>query len=253
MTSDITDGYCHCGLSKYRPIEDVDKVMDRFGVARTVLVQHMGEYDNTYIEQIVATRPDRFAGVLLVDTEAVNARDSLARWSAKGVFRGIRLLAHTLEKNPALWEDAVRLGLNIIVCDERTLGPFAESLRGFLEDHPDARLILSHFGLWTWLEPPNSTSYDCILSLADVPNAFLQISGMHMFTEYPYDEMVPLVQRAWDAFGQERLLYGSNYPVMKNEAVYGQEIALLGEGRFGVPKDAIEQVMNGTALKLWFN
>ena len=252
MNTDITDGYSHCGLSKWRPVEDVDRVMDRFGVPRAVLAQHLGEYDNTYIEQIVAARPERFAGVFVVDTKADDAQDALAHWAGKEIFRGIRILARSLDTNPDIWREAVRLGLNIIACDESTLVPYIDSLRNFLSRQPDTRMVLSHFGLWNCIEPADSPNYESILSLADYPGTFLQVSGFHMFTRYPYGEMTPLVERAFETFGPERLLYGSNYPVMEDDAIYGKEIELVGSGEFGVPADAVEQVMNRTAFKLWF-
>ncbi len=252
MTLELTDAYAHCGLSKWRPLEDVDRVMDRFGVPRAVLVQHLGEFDNAYIEQVVAARPDRFAGVFLVDTEAPDARDTLAHWASKGVFRGIRLLARSLEQNPALWDDVAKLGLNIIACDTETLAPYADALRGFLKDHPATRMVIAHFGLWISWVPVDSEIHDRIQSLAECPGAYLQVSGMHMHGDYPYDEIVPLVRRSLEAFGPERLLYGSNYPVMEDDAVYGQEIDLVREGNMGVPSDAVGQVMNQTALDMWF-
>ena len=76
LSMNITDGYSHCGLSKWRPLEDVDRVMDRFHVERAVLAQHLGEFDNTYIEMVVRARPERFAGVFLVDTDSADARDA---------------------------------------------------------------------------------------------------------------------------------------------------------------------------------
>ena len=45
----IIDSYTHCGISKYLPIEDVSATMDRAGVHRAVLAQHLGEFDNSYI------------------------------------------------------------------------------------------------------------------------------------------------------------------------------------------------------------
>ena len=248
----ITDGYSHCGLSKWRPVEDVDRVMNRFGVPRAVLAQHLGEFDNTYIEEIVAARPDRFAGAFVIDTESDDASHALAHWAGRGVFRGIRILARSLDTNPGVWDDAVRLGLNIIACDESTLGPYVNSLGNFLADHPDARMIFSHFGLWTGFDSATFETYERILPLAEFPGTFLQVSGFHMFTDYPYDEVIPLAQRAYDAFGSERLLYGSNYPVMEDDAIYGKEIDLVRSGQFGVPADAVDQVMNRTAFKLWF-
>ena len=253
MTGEIIDGYSHCGVSKYRPIEDVRRVMERFGVARMVLVQHLGEYDNSYIEGIVAAQPDHFAGVFTIDTEAADARESLARWAGQGVFRGIRLLARTIEARPELWEQAADLGLNIVVYEEPTVSLYVDSLADFLGRHPRGRLILSHFGVLVRSESPGFGSWDRILSLADCPNAFLQVSGMHMFAPYPYAELVPVVRRALSSFGPRRLLYGSNFPVMGEDSVYGQELDLLLKGQFGILADAVEDVAGRTARALWFD
>ena len=253
MITGVIDAYCHCGLSKYRPIENVRALADRFGIARTVLVQHMGEYDNTYIAGIVATEPGRFAGVFLIDTDAPNASEELAREAGKGVFRGIRLLAHTLESRPDLWDQAADLGLNIIAYDEPTLARHADLLADFMRRRGETRLVLSHFGVLDRSIAPKFPNYDRILSLAEHPNAFLQVSGMHMFDEYPYVELVPLVERALEAFGADRLLYGSNYPLIEQDALCGRELALLLEGRLGVPLDSVEQVVRRTARDLWFD
>lgn len=253
MISGLIDAYAHCGLRKYRPIEKVRAVADRFGIARTVLVQHLGEYDNSYIGGIVAAEPDRFAGVCVIDTDAPAACGTLAREADKDVFRGIRLLAHTLGTRADLWEAAAQRGLNIIAYDEPTLAPHADLLAEFLHRHRETRMVLSHLGVLDRSIAPRFPDYDRILSLAEHPNAFLQISGMHMFAEYPYVELVPLIERALEAFGPQRLLYGSNYPLIEEDALVGRELALLLEGRMGVPLDAVEQVVRLTAHDLWFD
>ena len=252
MISEIVDGYCHCGLRKYRPIQDVCRVMQQFGVSRAVLVQHMGEYDNSYIEQIVAAEPERFAGVFLVDTDADDAGDSLARWGEKEVFRGIRLLAHTLATRPELWEQAAEAGLNVVVYDEPTIADYVDSLASFLRSLPDARLVLPHFGRLDPAESPRFQSFDHILSLARFPNAFMQISAMDSFAQYPFQELVPLVRIVLQAFGPERVLYGSNYPALRSQAALGADLDLLLSGRLGVPADCLEMVICHTALRLWF-
>lgn len=252
MIADIIDGYCHCGLRKFRPIEDLTRVMQRFEVNRAVLVQHMGNYDNGYIEQIVRAEPDRFAGVFLVDAEADDAAESLAHWAGKGVFRGIRLLAHTLETCPDLWEQAAAHTLNIMLYEEPSVADYVDPLAGFLRSHPEARAILAHFGRLIPSESPRFESFDRILSLAEFPNAFIQVSGMDAFASYPFNDLAPLVRRALGAFGPERTLYGSNYPASRSEAAYGQDLALLMEGRLGVPAECLAQVLSRTARALWF-
>jgi len=250
MSSPVIDGYCHCGLSKYRPIHDVRGVLDRFGVSRAVLVQHIGEYDNSYIESAVREEPDRLAGVLMVDTDKPGAEDALAGWVGGGAFRGVRLFARTLETSPGVWTRAAELGLNIVVFDDPTFSPYVESLAGFAKRFGETRLILSHLGMPR--DAADFPSHQRILSLAEQPNVYVQISGMHMFSRSPYAELVPLVERLRQAFGAERLFYGSNFPVMGDERVYGQELELLRAGKLGIPPDEVEHVLGGTAMGLWF-
>src|SRR5215471_12567202 len=100
---EIIDSYAHCGLSKYEPIEKVREVMIAGGVSRAVLVQHLGEFDNSYIDSVVASDPEHFAGVLLVDHTAPNVASMLAKWVASGNFQGLRLTAEALLAKPELF------------------------------------------------------------------------------------------------------------------------------------------------------
>ena len=253
MRMEIVDGYCHCGLSKYRPIGDVRRFMKRMGISRSVLVQHLGEYDNSYIEQIVSAEPDRFAGVFLVDVGAERAQKSLDFWAKKKEFRGIRLLAHTLEAHPKLWEQVGQSGLNIVLFEELTSVPYVEAVTDFLKNHPTTKLILSHFGRLDPHEFPHFKGFDLILTLADYPNAFLQVSGMDAFAPYPYKDLVPLVQRSLETFGPDRILYGSNYPVGRSPQASEEDLKLLLSGKLGVPADCLDRVLRCTASNLWFN
>jgi L-fuconolactonase len=253
VTADIIDGYCHCGQRKYRSIEDVRRVMDRFGVSRAVLVQHLGEYDNSYLQHIVVAEPDRFAGVFLVNVEDAASQDHLACWAETKVFRGIRLVAHTLRSHPSLWDQVAEIGLNIVVYEEPILAPYADLLDGFANRHPNTLLILSHLGMPDPNETPWFQSHRPIFSLGRQPNVFVQISGFHMFGKAPYAGLVPLIERLVEDFGPNRLFFGSNYPVMKEEATFGEELRLLRSGMLGIPQEAANVTLAKTAMKLWFD
>ena len=252
MMFEVIDAYCHCGLRKYRPIEEVKRVMDQFDIARSVLVQHMGEYDNEYIAQIVATEPDRFAGVLLVNVENPSVSDHLNHWAARNIFRGIRLMGRTLETHPAIWEQAASLGLSIVLYEEPSLSPYVNGLAQFAEQHSETFLVVSHLGMLDTREAPLFPSHRRIVSLADQPNVIVQVSGMHMFCDPPYRELLPLVEQLMDHFGAERLIYGSNYPVMQEDSIYQAELNLIRTGQFGIPMEAVEKVLGGTARNVWF-
>jgi predicted TIM-barrel fold metal-dependent hydrolase len=57
----IVDAHLHVGLAKYRPIEDLLPVLDAHGVERAVLVQFLGNPDNTYLSACLERFPGRFA------------------------------------------------------------------------------------------------------------------------------------------------------------------------------------------------
>lgn len=189
----------------------------------------------------------------MIDTEDRAAVDQVAYWAGKRVLRGIRLVLQTLETNPEIWEKAAQSGLNILVFEQPAIAPRADSLAAFARGHPDTRLVLSHLGMPDCGKAPDFRADERILALADNGNMFVQISGMHMFGRAPYAGLVPLITRLVECFGPERLLYGSNYPVMETEAVYGEELSLLRAGRLGVPREAANQVSAGTAKSLWFD
>jgi predicted TIM-barrel fold metal-dependent hydrolase len=67
-----------------------------------------------------------------------------------------------------------------------------------------------------------------ILESASVPNITLKLSGFHYVSrvswEYPYADTREIVRRLRDAYGPERLCWGSDYPVLGFHATYRQAL-----------------------------
>lgn len=233
----MTDAYAHCGLRKYKPVEDLDAYMERHGVSRTVLAQHLGEYDNSYIESVVKARPKRFAGVFLVDLTDAKAADEVRRWKETGAFRGIRFPSESLLTHAALWQWAAQLGLHFVVSAPFPK-PVVDALATFASHNPRTQFTLTHLGT---------------PALAARRNVHVQISGMHKVGKPPYTELIPQIRELHRRYGAERLLYASNFPVMETEAVYAAEIDLLRSGRLGIPEKDMTLVMNSNAGRMWFS
>src|SRR5262249_45564233 len=111
----IVDAYAHCGISKYLPVADVLAAMEAADVEKAVLCQHLGEYDNSYLAEVVNRYPGRFAAVCLVNPDQPDATERLRAWHATGSFRGVRALAEWLPRNPDLFLQAAELGMNLVV------------------------------------------------------------------------------------------------------------------------------------------
>jgi L-fuconolactonase len=245
-TVQITDAYAHCGLRKYKPVEALRAIMKDNGVSRTVVVQHRGEYDHSYIEAIVRAEPSVFAGVFLVDLDSPRAMDEVTKWTERGIFRGIRLPAPSLSTHRPLWVWAAQLKLNFIV-DERPL-EHAAPLAAFAKEFPRTPITFTHLA-----QPdPQKPAIPALKLLAASPNVHVQVSGMHSAGKPPYSNLVPWITALLEHLGPKRLLYGSNYPVMREDSVYREEIGLTRTGKLGIPLDAASTVMNDNAVRLWF-
>jgi L-fuconolactonase len=250
---EIIDAYAHCGLSKYEPIEKVRETMAAAGVSRAVLVQHLGEFDNSYIASVVASDPEHFAGVLLVDHRAENMADTLGQSVASGHFRGLRLTAEALLASPGLFALAGDLGLAVVLYAPQGVRPILRQLQKELQSAPFTRLVITHLGTPTLDGSKLDESSNAVLELSRFANVYLQLSGMKMFCPYPHEPLYPLIDQALAAFGAKRILWGSNYPVVGTQDDYAADLRLLLDGRLPIPREAIAQIAGENARRLWFN
>lgn len=248
----ITDAYGHCGLRKYKPIEEVKRITDRYGVARANLAQHMGEFDNSYIGGIVREEPERFSGVFLVDVDAADAAQAIERWASTGHFRGMRMTGASILTHQFLWQAAASLGLHLVASSPFT-AESAAAIARFAAANPGNAIQLTHMGTPERGDGPHFPSLQPLLSMSGEKNIHVQISGMHQFSTPPYTDIIPAVARVYEAFGEERVLYASNFPVMGEDQVYELEIHLIRSGRLGIPERAAPAVMDANARRLWFD
>lgn len=249
---EIIDAYTHCGISKYEPIESVRRVMESAGVRRAVLVQHLGEFDNSYIGSCVASNPDQFAGVGLVDHSAPDAAKRLSQLAEAGHFSGIRFPVQVLIDAPELFDQAAELGLIIVLFAPDGLGHVIDPLRRFLDAHPDAELVLTHLATPRIEEAPTFAGARAAFALANYPGVYWQLSGMKMYCPWPHAGLYTLIENAVGALGSERILWGSNYPVVGSELDYRNDLELLTSGRLPIVADAIPLIAGANARRLWF-
>jgi L-fuconolactonase len=227
-------------------------VMAAGGVSRAVLVQHLGEFDNSYIRSVVAADPEHFAGVLLID-HTENAAGTLARWVGSGSFQGLRLTAEALLANPDLFWLAGDLGLAIVLYTPQGVLPILPRLQKSLQSAPFTRLVITHLGNPTLIGSDLDESANAVLELARFSNVYMQLSGMSMVCPYPHEALYPLIERAVGVFGSRRIIWGSNYPVVGSQQEYIADLRLLLEGRLPVSGDAINQIAGENAKRLWFD
>lgn len=244
----IVDAYAHCGLSKYEPLERVQQVMAAAGVQRAVLAQHLGEFDNTYIARAVENDPEHLAGVCMVDHQSDDAVAKMQQWAATGHFKGVRLTTRMCIEAPGVLHGAVNLEMIIVLYAIDGMDGQVGWLLRFLDAHPGAKMVVTHLGLSDRGIRPSPDLFD----LADHPGVHLQVSGMKMVSPYPHESLYGLIEQGVERFGPQRLLWGSNYPVVGDGNDYIADLELLLGGKLPIPPEAVAAVAGGNAGRLWF-
>jgi len=88
--------------------------------------------------------------------------------------------------------------------------------------HPETPIVLNHAGMWADRTAAGWRQWrDGLRLLAREPNVSVKISGLVMF-DHPWtlDSLRPLVFETLDAFGADRAMFASNFPVDKLHATY---------------------------------
>lgn len=215
----VVDTHVHAGQTKYEPIESLVDQMFRHRVDHAVLVQHAGHFDNSYLIECAQRFPGRFVVACLVDARQPDADDHLSAWVEHSpAVQGVRLyLSDLFGGAPGaarLWRRANELGLNITVAG--TLRELASpEMAAAAERYPHARLHIEHLGHPDPSEPAPYSTYQQALNLSRFSHVSLKVSGFYGFTREPwspYLDTLPFFAMALEAFGAQRMMWGSDFP-----------------------------------------
>jgi L-fuconolactonase len=196
--------------------------LDREGIDRAVIV-HPEPYgdDHRLILDCLRKAPDRLKGTTLLYPGDPGAPQRLADLVAQEPsLVATRFHAHRGKESyldsfadpgvRALWRKAVELG-HIV---ELHIGPnYAEQVAAVLRELPDSLVLIDHLA-----EPHMGTAveYAHVLDLARFPNVYMKLSGLsHFATDAPlYESARPFTRRVIQAFGPERMVWGSGTPAI---------------------------------------
>lgn len=253
----IIDTHCHAGNNWFEPIETLEFEMDRNGVDKAVLIQHGGTYDNTYLFREAAKRPGRFKVVVLVDPESGDPLGDLARLAEQGAA-GIRMAPDGQFANAGpyeMWRRAGEMGLVVSSIGEASQFA-ADAFSRVLDACPDTHVILEHLAGAGIAEPPYA-AYAAALKQGERDNTSIKVPGLgeicarppRLLPELKFDHVPPLFAMAKDAFGAQRMMWGSDFPPCAGREGYTN--ALRGVREHPAFADDIEWILGKTAERVW--
>jgi L-fuconolactonase len=101
----------------------------------------------------------------------------------------------------------------------------APLLRPYLEEFPDATVIVDHCGM-----PATPAEFDDVLDLARFKNLALKWSHMYFSfptTAFPYPEWDPFLKAAVERFGPERMMWASDFTEMRGKCTWAEVLFYL--------------------------
>ncbi len=256
----IIDTHTHAGNNWFEPIEVLEFQMDRNSVDHAVLVQHGGTFDNSYLFDEAAKREDRFKVAVLVDPEADHPLGDLERLAEQGAA-GIRLAPDASFVNAGpyeMWKRAGKLGL-VVTCQGDPARFASDAFARVMDACPDTEVVIEHLAGIAAAEPPWEDDYAKALGLAERGNTTIKVPGLgeicrrpaRLLPEFRFEDVPPLFEMAKDAFGVERMMWGSDFPPAAGREGYGNALRGVMEHPAFANGDDLEWVMGKTAARVW--
>lgn len=241
-------------------VDDLAPEARAAGVDRTVLVQTITVADETPEFLALAAEHDLIAGVVgWTDLTRPDVADELARLRELPGGRYLKGIRHQVQGEPDpewLLRADVRRGLAAVadaglVYDLVVLPHQLPACVEAAADHPGLTFVLDHLG-----KPPIASGErepweTAVRSLAALSNTVCKLSGMVTetdLTSWTVADLRPYADVVLDAFGPDRLMYGSDWPVCTLAASYGQ---VLDTAHELTGKSDRRQIFDTTATRVY--
>ena len=242
--------------------------MDQSGCTHCILVQVIYHgWDNTYVADSVRQAPDRLKAHGLIDPTDPNVADKLNYWMTEHPLAGMRFSPIyyldgqqggddwlTSVAHHKLWKKADKLGavFNFFI-DTRQL----PRLEKMVERYPGVNIIVDHLSQVNLGTDDPEPEFKKLLAIARFPNVYVKVSELSSVSKsqtYPFPDAWPWVKRVYEAFGPDRLLFGTGYPgsarKFYNRPSLTDEIALVRKFPFLNEEDQAK-LLGLNAAKLW--
>ena len=243
------------------PLEELLSLMTQAGVDRAVVVQpSVYGWDNSYLADCLSREPQRLAGVCLVDPLGKNPARRLAYWVRECGFRGLRLNpigdrgGHWLNDSSqdVLWRQAARLDVPICV---QLLPCQLDRLEDMVVRFPEVTVVIDHLAKPPAGEDPESPDARRFARLARYPNVIVKVAALAYLSRegYPFDDILPLVKLALEAYGPRRVIWGSDFPGILKYCTYQEALNPVLNALVGYSSAERAWVLGETAARLWFD
>lgn len=212
--------------------------------AETAFVTGIGD---RVVAAIAACRPESASFPAYLEQVAANPR-------VKGLRRVLHVQPDELGQQPIFGENLERLAaykLSFDLCVLPRQIPIAIDLA---RRCPDVQFILDHCAVPNVKERELDPWRDHIRAIAALPNVACKVSGIVAYadpTGWTVDDLRPYVEHVIEAFGWDRVVWGSDWPVCSLTADLTRWVAATRELVAGASRNEQERLLSRNAERLY--
>jgi L-fuconolactonase len=226
----------------YRPVYPNDwlSVAKLHGVTQTVVVEASAWLeDNQWVLDLARDNPCIVGLVGRLSTQDKDFETQLKRFASSPLFRGIRLagdLRELISKSEFL-EGVKQLISRGLSLDINAKSPMHAAIEDLAHRFPDLTIVLNHVGS---AGDANQLSPEWLKSMEKLgkrQNVVCKVSGLieqsklavETWGQSPRDPAYyePILEHCWNCYGEDRLIYGSNWPVCEKGGSYAQQFEVV--------------------------
>lgn len=234
---------------------DLDPLRRAAGVSKTILVQAAWTTAETNYLLGHADATDWIAGVIgWIDFEDPAQAEQIAQFAKHPKFLGLRPMVHEIEQDDWVLKEDIAWAFDELIKHDlifEALG-FAKHAPVFNElfqRYPNMRTVVDH-GMKPVIRDGKFKTWAADMQqIAAQPQVFCKISGLltEAQPEATAETLKPYVQHLLDIFGADRLMWGSDWPVLLAASTYDAWVAMSETLLSDLSQSEQEAVWRGTA------
>ncbi len=231
------------------------------GIDKTVVVQSANSYEDTASMLVHADYNDWIGAVVgwvdLLNPDATNER--LEQYKQHPKFRGMRHLIHE-EKNPD-WviQDVVIESLKVLASHDmifEVVAVFPNHLKHvptISAKVPNLKMAIDHLAKPPIKDKGMSPWSDQMKAAAENPNVYAKVSGLNTAAaaDWSGSDLKPYIDFAVEAFGTNRLMFGSDWPVCILAGDYNQVWTETNKAIADYSQADKDALLGGTAAQFY--
>ncbi|WP_242091940.1 amidohydrolase family protein [Aestuariivivens sediminicola] len=215
--------------------DDLESILIQNGIEGCVAVQaDQSEAETDFLLECAKNKTFIKGIVGWVDLLNTNLEDRLEVYSNNTYFKGVRHIVQAEPNDYLLRKDVQngigKLGVYNLTYDILVYPPQLKAAIALVNRFPNQKFVLDHMGKPQIKDGLIDSWKRDIMTLAKAPNVYCKASGMVTeanLEHWKTEDFTPYLDVVFEAFGTDRVLYGSDWPVCLLAATYEKQQAIV--------------------------